>query len=293
MDRFTQFAFVAAREAIADAKLPDDEEFKARVGGVIGTGIGGIITFWLNSDKANENGTWSKVTPFFIPMLMANAAPAHISMAYGYHGPFFAAASACASGERRDLHRVQRHRLRRCDRDDHRRKRGDGLAAGDRRLLLDARDVDAQRRSDARQPSLRSRARRLRARRRRRHFGARGVRARACARRRDLLRAARLRPIRRRVRSGRARSGWKRRAARIRPRASRAPESRRTTWTTSTRTARRRRSAILPNRRRSRRRSASTPTRSASARRSRCTATRSARPAESRASRRRSRCYTN
>jgi 3-oxoacyl-[acyl-carrier-protein] synthase II len=97
MDRFTQFAFVAAREAIGDAKLPDDPEFKQQVGGVIGTGIGGIITFWLNSDKANENGTWSKVTPFFIPMLMANAAPAHISMAYGYQGPFFAAASACAS----------------------------------------------------------------------------------------------------------------------------------------------------------------------------------------------------
>lgn len=97
MDRFTQFAFVAAREAIEDAKLPEDEEFKARVGGVIGTGIGGIITFWLNSDKANENGTWAKVTPFFIPMLMANAAPAHISMAYGFRGPFFAAASACAS----------------------------------------------------------------------------------------------------------------------------------------------------------------------------------------------------
>jgi 3-oxoacyl-[acyl-carrier-protein] synthase II len=97
MDRFTQFALVAAREAIEDAKLPDDPEFKRRVGGVIGTGIGGIITFWLNSDKANENGTWSKVTPFFIPMLMANAAPAHISMTFGYQGPFFAAASACAS----------------------------------------------------------------------------------------------------------------------------------------------------------------------------------------------------
>ncbi|MGC2406165.1 MAG: beta-ketoacyl-ACP synthase II [Candidatus Cybelea sp.] len=97
MDRFTQFAFVAAREAIEDAKLPQDAEFKAQVGGVIGTGIGGIITFWLNSDKANENGTWAKVTPFFIPMLMANAAPAHISMAYGFRGPFFAAASACAS----------------------------------------------------------------------------------------------------------------------------------------------------------------------------------------------------
>jgi 3-oxoacyl-[acyl-carrier-protein] synthase II len=97
MDRFTQFAVVAAAEAIEDAKLPDDPAFKERVGGVLGTGIGGIITFWLNSEKANENGTWSKVTPFFIPMLMANAEAAHISMRHGFKGPFFSAASACAS----------------------------------------------------------------------------------------------------------------------------------------------------------------------------------------------------
>jgi 3-oxoacyl-[acyl-carrier-protein] synthase II len=97
MDRFTQFAVVAGNEAIADAKLPDAKEFKERVGVVIGTGIGGIITFWLNSVKANENGTWSKVTPFFIPMLMANAEAAHISMQHGFKGPVFSAASACAS----------------------------------------------------------------------------------------------------------------------------------------------------------------------------------------------------
>ncbi len=97
MDRFTQFAVVAGNEAIADANLPDDVDFKERVGVVIGTGIGGIITFWLNSEKANENGTWSKVTPFFIPMLMANAEAAHISMQHGFKGPVFSAASACAS----------------------------------------------------------------------------------------------------------------------------------------------------------------------------------------------------
>jgi 3-oxoacyl-[acyl-carrier-protein] synthase II len=97
MDRFSQFAFVAAREAIADAKIPDDKAYRERVGAVIGTGIGGIMTFWLNSVKAAENGTWAKVTPFFIPMLMANAATAHISMEHGFKGPFFAAASACAS----------------------------------------------------------------------------------------------------------------------------------------------------------------------------------------------------
>jgi 3-oxoacyl-[acyl-carrier-protein] synthase II len=98
MDRFTQFAVVAGAEAIADANFPDDPDFRARVGSVLGTGIGGIITFWLNSEKANENGTWSKVTPFFIPMLMSNAQAAHISMRHGFRGPIFSAGSACASG---------------------------------------------------------------------------------------------------------------------------------------------------------------------------------------------------
>jgi 3-oxoacyl-[acyl-carrier-protein] synthase II len=97
MDRFSQFALVAAREAIADARLPEDQAFKDRVGAVIGTGIGGIITFWRESEKAAEVGNWTRTSPFFIPMLMGNAAPAHISLAYGYRGPFFAAASACAS----------------------------------------------------------------------------------------------------------------------------------------------------------------------------------------------------
>ncbi len=97
MDRFTHFAFVAAREAIEDAKLPDTPEFKEKVGAIVGTGIGGIITFWQQSIRAQEVGNWSKTSPFFIPMLMTNAAPGHISMAYGYHGPFFSTGSACAS----------------------------------------------------------------------------------------------------------------------------------------------------------------------------------------------------
>ena len=106
MDRFAQFAFVAAREAIEDAKLPEDPEFKQQVGGIVGTGIGGIITFWLNSDKANENGTWSKVTPFFIPMLMANAATAHISMAYGFQGPVLRCGERLRERQRRHRDRI-------------------------------------------------------------------------------------------------------------------------------------------------------------------------------------------
>ena len=99
MDRFSQLAMVAAKEALADSGLDLSEpKLLERSGAVIATGIGGIITFWQSSEKANRDGTWSKVTPFFIPMLMANAASAQISMAYGLRGPLFAVSSACASG---------------------------------------------------------------------------------------------------------------------------------------------------------------------------------------------------
>jgi 3-oxoacyl-[acyl-carrier-protein] synthase II len=97
MDPFAQYAFVATREAIEDAKLPDDQDFKDRVGAVIGSGIGGIQAFWHESEKAAQVGNWSKASPFFIPMLMANAGPAHVSMQFGFRGPIFSVASACAS----------------------------------------------------------------------------------------------------------------------------------------------------------------------------------------------------
>ncbi|PZR59563.1 MAG: beta-ketoacyl-[acyl-carrier-protein] synthase II [Candidatus Meridianibacter frigidus] len=97
MDRFAQFAFVAAMQAIQDAALPEEPGFRAEVGAIVGTGIGGILTFEAASNKAHKDGTWSKVSPFFIPMLMGNAAPAHISMHFGLRGPVFTTASACAS----------------------------------------------------------------------------------------------------------------------------------------------------------------------------------------------------
>jgi 3-oxoacyl-[acyl-carrier-protein] synthase II len=99
MDRFSQMAVVAAKEAIEDSGLNLSEPgLLESSGAVVATGIGGILTFWASSDKANRDGTWTKVTPFFIPMLMANAASAQISMAYGLRGPLFAISSACASG---------------------------------------------------------------------------------------------------------------------------------------------------------------------------------------------------
>jgi 3-oxoacyl-[acyl-carrier-protein] synthase II len=97
MDRYAQFAVVAAREAIEDAKFPDDAELRAETGVVVASGIGGIITIQDNVTKARALGTAGRITPFFVPMLMSNAAPAQISMFHKFRGPMFAVSSACAS----------------------------------------------------------------------------------------------------------------------------------------------------------------------------------------------------
>ncbi len=97
MDRYAQFAFVAAREAIEDAKFPDDKELREQTGVIVASGIGGIITIQDTVTKARASGTAGRITPFFIPMLMSNAAPAQISMRYGFRGPMYAVSSACAS----------------------------------------------------------------------------------------------------------------------------------------------------------------------------------------------------
>jgi len=97
MDRFAQFAAVAACEAIADAAFPEDPQLREETGVVVASGIGGIITIQDTVTKARALGTASRITPFFIPMLMSNAGPAHISMKHGFRGPMYAVSSACAS----------------------------------------------------------------------------------------------------------------------------------------------------------------------------------------------------
>ncbi len=97
MDRFAQFAAVAAREAIEDANFPEDTDLRDDTAVVVASGIGGIITIQDTVTKARAAGTASRITPFFIPMLMSNAAPAQISMRYRFRGPMFAVSSACAS----------------------------------------------------------------------------------------------------------------------------------------------------------------------------------------------------
>jgi 3-oxoacyl-[acyl-carrier-protein] synthase II len=97
MDRYAQFALAAADEAIGDANFPSDAELRNRTGAVIGTGIGGIVTIQETTLKVAESRDISRISPFFVPMLMANAASAQVSMKYGLRGPLYAVSSACAS----------------------------------------------------------------------------------------------------------------------------------------------------------------------------------------------------
>ena len=94
-DRFTQFALAAASEALAMAgDIPGDP---ARHGVWIGTGIGGLTTLEDQVLVHDHKGA-RRVSPFLVPMLMANAAAAAVSMRYGWQGPCETTCTACAAG---------------------------------------------------------------------------------------------------------------------------------------------------------------------------------------------------
>jgi 3-oxoacyl-[acyl-carrier-protein] synthase II len=97
MDRYAQFASVAADEAIADAKFPTDPDVLQETGVIVATGIGGIITVEDTTRAVAPAGAYDRISPFFVPMLMANAASGNISMKHRLRGPTFSVASACAS----------------------------------------------------------------------------------------------------------------------------------------------------------------------------------------------------
>lgn len=97
-DRFTQMAIAASAEATAqagwDGQLPSAPE---RVGCVFGTGVGGLTTFEREYARYDEGST-KHISPLTIPLLMANAAAAVLSMRYGFHGYSSATVTACAAG---------------------------------------------------------------------------------------------------------------------------------------------------------------------------------------------------
>ncbi|SOB98697.1 beta-ketoacyl-[acyl-carrier-protein] synthase family protein [Rhodobacter maris] len=95
-DRFTQFALVAAREAMAQAGLTAVPADPTRWGAIIGTAGGGNATVNEAYRAVYAEGK-NRVHPFTVPRLMSNAAASHLSMEWGLMGPSFAVATACAS----------------------------------------------------------------------------------------------------------------------------------------------------------------------------------------------------
>ena len=97
-DRFSQLVLVAVGEALADAgwdvELPYDA---ARIGAIIGTGIGGIGTIETNDRTLIEQGP-KLVSPLAVPLMMGNAGAAAVSMRHGLKGPSYGVVSACAAG---------------------------------------------------------------------------------------------------------------------------------------------------------------------------------------------------
>ena len=93
LDRFSAFSIIAADEAIKDSKLNNFDP--NRVGVILGSGIGGISSLEQQHKKLLKNP--KRVSPYFIPKMISDIAPGHISIKYGFKGPNYSVVSACAS----------------------------------------------------------------------------------------------------------------------------------------------------------------------------------------------------
>lgn len=96
MDRYTQLAMIAAKEAMEDCGLDLEAEDTSRCGVIVSSGIGGLSTIETEHGKGMEKG-FNKVSPFFIPMSISNMAAGQIAIAYGLHGMCSCVVTACAS----------------------------------------------------------------------------------------------------------------------------------------------------------------------------------------------------
>ena len=115
MDRFTQYAMVVAQQAIEDSKIDLQSIDNYRAGVIWGSGIGGIETFQNEViDFALGDGT-PRFNPFFIPKMIGDIAPGHISMKYRFMGPSYTTVSACASSANAMVDALNYIRLGHCD----------------------------------------------------------------------------------------------------------------------------------------------------------------------------------
>jgi 3-oxoacyl-[acyl-carrier-protein] synthase II len=99
MDRYIQFGLVVARQALDQAGLPGrlDGALAERTGVILGSGLGGVATLFDNVLLMGERGP-DRISPFFIPMGIANVGSGQVAIAFGMLGPNFATVSACATG---------------------------------------------------------------------------------------------------------------------------------------------------------------------------------------------------
>ena len=95
-DPFTQYALIAAQEAVAQSGLELSDQLALQTGVVLGSAGGGLQTQDQSYKAVYEDGK-NRVHPFVVPRLMMNAASSHVSMAHGAKGPCFTVATACAS----------------------------------------------------------------------------------------------------------------------------------------------------------------------------------------------------
>jgi 3-oxoacyl-[acyl-carrier-protein] synthase II len=97
MDRFSQFALAAAGQAIADSGLKIINENRDRIGVIIGSGIGGLGTLVEQMQVFIDRGP-KRVSPFLVPMMLADSAAALVAIQFGLRGPNMAVVTACATG---------------------------------------------------------------------------------------------------------------------------------------------------------------------------------------------------
>lgn len=97
MDRFTQFAIAATKEALAHSGLQITDENRTRIGTLIASGIGGLHTLEEQHRVFLERGP-DRVSPFLIPMMIANMASGQVAIQFGLQGPCTTVVTACAAG---------------------------------------------------------------------------------------------------------------------------------------------------------------------------------------------------
>lgn len=115
LDPFAQYAMIAADEAIADSGLDLEKIDKYRTGVIWGAGIGGLETFQNEIlEHAKGDGT-PRFNPFFIPKMIADIAPGHISIKHGFMGPNYTTVSACASSANAIIDAMNTIRMGYCD----------------------------------------------------------------------------------------------------------------------------------------------------------------------------------